>query len=106
MVGGADRGSRITVGPVDGDALPIEPIFHTLAGVNELTGVGTIFPDEKGRPSLHSHVSLGREGAAVTGCVRAGVVVWTILEVVLIEIDECSARRVKDQSTGFDLLDP
>jgi len=106
MVGAADGGSRLTAGPEDGDTRPIVPIIHQLAGVHELTGVGTIFPDGEGRPSLHSHVAVGRDGAAAAGCARAGVVVWTILEVVMLELDDCSARRVRDASTGFDLLDP
>lgn len=106
MLGAADEGSRMTAGPEDGDTRPIVPIIHRLAGVHELTGVGTIFPDDEGRPSLHSHVAVGRQGAAATGCIRAGVVVWTILEVVLMELDGCTARREKDAFSGFELLEP
>jgi predicted DNA-binding protein with PD1-like motif len=106
MVGAADEGSRLTAGPEDGGARPIVPLIHSLVGVHELTGVGTIFPDDEGRPSLHSHVAVGREGAAATGCIRAGVVVWTILEVVLLELEDCTARRAMDPSSGFELLEP
>lgn len=106
MVGGADRGSRLVAGPVDGAALPIVPREHLLADVHELAGVGTIFPDPQGRPSLHSHVAVGREGGAAAGCIRAGVVVWTILEVVVLELLDCTARRERDDATGFDLLVP
>ncbi|KQM11586.1 DNA-binding protein, partial [Methanomassiliicoccales archaeon RumEn M1] len=97
---------RLTAGPEDGGARPIVPLIHSLVGVHELTGVGTIFPDDEGRPSLHSHVAVGREGAAATGCIRAGVVVWTILEVVLLELEDCTARRAMDPSSGFELLEP
>ena len=106
MLGAADEGSRMTAGPEDGASSPIVPIIHRLDGVHELTGVGTLFPDEEGRPSLHSHVAVGRRGSGAAGCIRAGVVVWTILEVVLLELDYCTARRVKDEASGFDLLEP
>lgn len=106
MLGAADENSRLTSGPVNGNANPIIPIIHRLDEVHELAGVGTIFPDEEGRPSLHSHAAVGREGGGSAGCVRAGVVVWTILEVVILELDDCTARREKDRSTGFDLLVP
>ncbi|NCB17440.1 MAG: DNA-binding protein [Synergistales bacterium] len=75
-VGGAEDGSRIVMGPRDGHVLPIEPILHTLHGQHEVSGVGTIFPDVDGTPILHMHASFGRDGRSVTGCVRAGVVVW------------------------------
>lgn len=62
MVGAADRGSVIVCGPRDADARPVEPMKHTLPDVHELTGVGTLFPDEDGRPMLHVHAAFGREG--------------------------------------------
>ena len=106
MLGAADEGSRITAGPEGGGTRPIVPMIHRLGGVHELTGVGTIFPDEEGRPSLHSHVAVGRQGGGAAGCIRAGVVVWTILEVVLLELDDCTARRERDAPSGFELLEP
>jgi predicted DNA-binding protein with PD1-like motif len=105
-VGGADTGSRLVVGPEQGRASPVVPMEHELPGVHELAGVGTIFPDETGRPVLHLHAALGRERAAVAGCVRAGVKTWHVLEVVLTEIVGSSARRLPDAATGFKLLTP
>lgn len=105
-LGGADRGSRMVVGPKDGRAEKIEPMLTQLAGESELAGVGTIFPDENGEPSLHMHASAGRDGRSVTGCVRAGVRTWLIQEIVVIEILGSEARRVKDSRTGFHLLEP
>ncbi len=105
-LGGADRGSRMVVGPKDGRAEKIEPMLTQLAGESELAGVGTIFPDENGEPSLHMHASAGRDGRSVTGCVRAGVRTWLIQEIVVIEILGSEARRVKDPRTGFHLLEP
>ncbi len=105
-LGGADQGSRMVVGPRDGRSERIEPMLAQLAGESELAAVGTIFPDENGEPSLHMHASAGRDGRSVTGCVRAGVKVWLIQEVVVIEILGTASRRVKDPRTGFHLLEP
>ena len=105
-LGGADRGSRMVVGPKDGRADRIEPMMAQLAGESELAAVGTLFPDENGEPSLHMHASAGRDGRSVTGCVRAGVKVWLIQEVVVIEILGSDSRRAKDPRTGFHLLEP
>ena len=105
LVGGAGPG-KLVVGPEDGDALPPKPMLHTLAGIHEIAGVGTIFPDESGRPVLHMHAALGREGAARTGCVRKGVDIWKVGEVILLEITDNSATRLKDAATGFELLEP
>jgi predicted DNA-binding protein with PD1-like motif len=106
MVGAADRGSEIVCGPRDADARPVEPLRHTLPDVHEMTGVGTLFPDEDGRPMLHVHAAFGREGKASAGCVRSGVVVWQGLEGIMFELICPSARKVRDAETGFELLEP
>lgn len=105
-LGGADRGSRMVVGPRDGRSLEIEPMIADIVGESELAAVGTLFPGPDGDPSLHMHASVGREGGSVTGCVRAGVSTWLLQEVVVIELIDLEARRVKDPSTGFLLLEP
>jgi predicted DNA-binding protein with PD1-like motif len=76
-----------------------------LRGVHEGCGVGTIFSDEKGTPKLHMHASFGRNDNAVTGCVRLGVDVWQIGEVVILELTGSSVKRVKNSETGFELLE-
>ena len=105
FVGGAKGKSRIVVGPKDGDALPPEPMITLLKGVHETAGVGTIFPDEEGKLKLHMHASFGRKTNAVTGCVRMGVDVWRIGEVVLLELTGAKASRVKNKETGFEFLE-
>jgi predicted DNA-binding protein with PD1-like motif len=50
------------------------------------------------------HAAAGREGRATVGCTRAGVDVWLVGEVVLLEIVGPEARRRKDPETGFQLL--
>jgi predicted DNA-binding protein with PD1-like motif len=51
------------------------------------------------------HASFGRENAAVTGCVRLGVDVWLIGEVVLLELCGGTARRLRNKENGFELLE-
>lgn len=106
IVGGADKGSRLVVGPQDGRAEKIVPMTHVLENVHEVAGTGTIFPDAKGNPVLHMHMACGRDDDTVTGCVRSGVVVWHVMEVVLFELVDNMAKRAFDAATGFDLLKP
>jgi predicted DNA-binding protein with PD1-like motif len=105
FLGGAKENSRVVVGPKDGAALPPEPMVTLLQGVHEACGVGTIFADEAGKPKLHMHTSFGRNENTVTGCVRMGVDVWRIGEVVVLELAGAKARRVKDKETGFEFLE-
>ena len=42
----------------------------------------------------------------MTGCLRPGVDTWVVGEVVLYEILGAKAARLKDQETGFALLEP
>ncbi|MFP3979924.1 MAG: PPC domain-containing DNA-binding protein [Desulfosudaceae bacterium] len=106
MLGGADQGSRFVVGPEQGRAEPVVPMTRMLENVHEAAGVGTIFPDASGRPVLHMHMACGRQGETVTGCVRAGVCVWHVMEAVVWELTETRARRLHDDKTGFALLAP
>jgi len=105
LVGGAKEKSRVVVGPKDGEALPPEPVVTLLSGVNEVIGVGTIFVNEEGRPKLHMHASFGRGEKTVTGCVRLGVDVWHIGEVVILELTGTQAKRAVDKKTGFEFLE-
>jgi len=105
-LGGADRGSRLIVGPEDGEAEVTVPVHTELTGASEMAAVGTLFPDEDGEPSLHMHASCGRGEKSVTGCVRAGVKTWLIQEVVVIELIGLGSVRVTDAQSGFKLLRP
>jgi predicted DNA-binding protein with PD1-like motif len=106
VLGGADAGSRLVVGPEEGRSVAVSPMEHVLDEVHEVTGVGTIFPDERGRPVFHAHVAGGRGTATVTGCVRRGVRVWHVMEAIVTELLETTGKRVLDSRTGFDLLQP
>lgn len=105
FLGGAEDKSKVVVGPKDGKALPPEPMVTLLKGVHEACGVGTIFTDEHGKPKLHMHASFGRNDTAVTGCVRMGVDVWQIGEVVILELAGSSAKRANSKDTGFEFLE-
>lgn len=105
FLGGTQDKSKVVVGPKDGDATPPEPMVTLLKGVHEACGVGTVFTDEKGKPKLHMHASFGRNDNAITGCVRMGVDVWQIGEVVILELAGGSAKRVKNKGTGFEFLE-
>jgi len=105
VVGGIGEGSRMTVGPEMPYDSGIVPITITLGAPHELTASGTIFQDEEGNPMVHIHGAAGREGRAVTGCLRTGVVAWLVLEVVLIELIGEGAVRKKDKETGLKILE-
>jgi uncharacterized protein len=104
-VGGAQDGSRLVVGPEPGRGEAVVPMIHTLAGIQEVLGVGTLFPNDAGEPVLHLHAAAGREGGATVGCSRAGVEVWLVGEVIILEVTGTEAVRAKDPRTGFQLLD-
>jgi len=103
-VGGADAGSRLVAGPADGDARPIEPMVHIFENVHEIVGIGTLFPDEEGNPILHMHMACGRDKSAVAGCIRTGVKVWQVMEIVVFELVDAPALRTADPDLGFQML--
>ncbi len=106
-VGGADRGSRLVVGPrCSRDEFPVNPMTHTLKDAAEIAGTGTIFEDEHGKPLVHMHMACGRNDITVTGCIRNGVKVWHIMEMTIIEIKDARATRILDEKLGFKLLEP
>ena len=107
MHGGADQGSVLVTGPREArGAPPIAPQTTTLDHVHEVVGSGTIFPAEKGVPILHVHLACGRGENTITGCIRTGVKTWHVIEVILFELLDCSARRLPDAATGFGLMVP
>ena len=106
VLGGADAGSRLVVGPKDGRSNPIEPMLTSLHGVHEISGTGTLFPNEKGEPVLHMHIASGRDTETITGCVRQGVKVWHVMEVILWELLDSTAVRRKESASGFELMQP
>lgn len=73
VVGGADKESKLIVGPENGEEYPVSPMEYVLKGVHEISGIGTLFCDEEGEPMVHIHAANGREESTKTGCIREGV---------------------------------
>ncbi|MBU0973408.1 MAG: DNA-binding protein [Proteobacteria bacterium] len=106
ILGGADAGSTLVVGPEQGRVSKIVPKTRILDNVHEVCGTGTLFPDEGGKPVLHLHMACGRGFSTVAGCGRNGVRVWQVMEVIVHELLDSTGVRKKDNATGFDLLIP
>jgi len=106
VVGGIDSGSILIVGPEDGRVDEIVPMRHVVENICEVTGSGTIVPDESMNPVLHMHIAAGRKNQTITGCVRQGVKVWLVMEVIIQEFSNCLAMRIVDNDSGFKLLVP
>lgn len=105
IVGGAEKDSKIVVGPVDGTAAKPEKVYHHTSGVSEMFGVGTLFTNEGGEPKLHLHSSFGRGDKANTGCCWPGVSTWHIGEVIIHELTDHTALRRLNKDNGFELLE-
>lgn len=103
-VGGAKGGSRLVVGPDASRQDAVVPLVHTLTGIQEVLAVGTLFPNDQGEPVLHLHAATGREGDATVGCSRAGVDVWLVGEVIILEILGTKGSRRPEPPSGFSLL--
>jgi predicted DNA-binding protein with PD1-like motif len=104
IIGGADKGSKLIVGPERENEIPVSSMQYTLENVHEVAGTGTLFPDQQGNPVLHLHMACGRKSSTRTGCIRRGVRVWHIMEVILFELLESKGKRMVDPETGFTLL--
>ena len=104
-LGGANKGSKIIVGPKNKKSITPIPMIRLLKGISETHGFGTIFINEKKIPKLHMHASFGRKNKTITGCVRKGVNTWLVGEIIILEIINTSAIRKIDSITGFELLD-
>jgi predicted DNA-binding protein with PD1-like motif len=106
IIGGADKGSKLIVGSEreNENGTPVTPLEVVLENVHEIAGAGTLFPDDRGNPVLHLHMACGRKSSTRTGCIRRGVRVWHIMEVILFELLESKGKRVFDPETGFTLL--
>lgn len=105
IVGGADDGSCLVVGPEENRGAVLKPMTHLLENAHEVCGVGTLFWDDE-QPLLHMHLACGRGGKTVTGCIREGVAVWQVMEVIISEIVETGAVRAPEPPYGLKLLRP
>ena len=104
LVGGIGDG-EVVVGPRRSNERPPEPMLLPIDGAHEVVGVGVLAPGEDGKPILHIHAALGRSGKTMSGCLRPGVTTWLVAEAILYEILGADAVRIKDEQSGFALLD-
>jgi predicted DNA-binding protein with PD1-like motif len=104
LVGGIGGGD-IVVGPRRSEERTPEPMLLPIDGAHEVLGVGVLAPGEDGKPILHIHAALGRAGQTIGGCLRQGVTTWLVGEVILYEILGADVARVKDEQSGFVLLE-
>ena len=81
----------------------IVPHYEEFDDAREMVGVGTLFTQE-GKPSLHFHAGMGRQDKSLVGCPRAGMSVYLVLEVTIIELIGVEAERVMDPEFGVHLL--
>jgi len=105
LVGGIGAGD-VVVGPRYSQEMPPSPMLLPIDGAHEVVGVGVLAPGEDGKPVLHIHAALGRAGQTMAGCLRYGVTTWLVGEVILYEILGADVARVKDEQSGFELLEP
>jgi predicted DNA-binding protein with PD1-like motif len=103
LIGGVKNGG-VVVGPSD-DSMPPVPMIERFTDAREIAGIGTLFPDDDNRSSLHLHASIGKGTAPLTGCPRKGLDCWLITEAIIMEMKGVNARRLKDTKSGFSLLE-
>ncbi len=104
LVGGIGSG-EVVVGPRHSDEMPPEPMLLPIDGAHEVVGVGVLALNGEEKPILHIHAALGRSGNTMTGCLRPGVRTWLVGEVILYEILGADVARVRDEESGFELLE-
>lgn len=105
IVGGADDGSSLVVGPEEDRGQDLKPMKRVLENAHEVCGVGTLFWDNE-QPLLHMHMACGREDETITGCIRGGVAVWHVMEVIISEIVGTDAVRAAEKPYDLKLLRP
>jgi len=102
MAVGGMRSGKVVTGPEKTTGKVI-PHFEEFDDAREMVGFGTLFPQE-GKPCLHLHAGIGRRDGALVGCPRAGMSVYLVLEVVVIELLGIDASREFDPEFGVHLL--
>lgn len=102
MAVGGIRSGKVVTGPMNTTG-KIEPHYEEFNDAREMVGFGTVF-SQSGKPSLHFHAGIGRKERSLVGCPRAGMSVYLILEVVIVELLGVNAAREMDEEFGVHLL--
>ncbi|MFW6378097.1 MAG: PPC domain-containing DNA-binding protein, partial [Bacillota bacterium] len=104
FLGGADKKSKVVVGPEETPGKKLKSRITELKGISEAVGIGTIFSDEEGKPKLHLHAVFGHKDKTITGCTRKGVKTWLIGEVIIMELINHNSLRKLDLERDLKLL--
>lgn len=102
LIGGIREG-RIVVGP-ERDEIPPAPVWREIKESHEVVGIGTIFWEED-IPKVHFHGAFGKRETVKVGCLREISETFLVLEAIVIEIEDISAQRKFDKTSGLSLLD-
>ena len=101
VIGNLKKGSLVS--GAERAEIPVVPIWQHFRTNHEILGVGTIFQMEA-QPKVHLHAALVHGDELMAGCLREKSEVFLVAELVVLELLDISARRAKDEKTGFDLL--
>jgi predicted DNA-binding protein with PD1-like motif len=104
IIGGVKNGN-VVVGPKDASAIPLETLQERFSDEREIVGVGTLFLNGEGRPALHLHAGIGKGTSPIVGCPRKGVDCWLVGEVIMLELVNVTAQRVKQGKYDLEFLE-
>ena len=99
---GALKKSSGSVGPFK-DELPVNPIIIDVNKVKEVLGIGTIFWQDD-EPKIHLHSAIGHESELNLMCVRSKTEVFILIEAILQEYVQTTAKRKMDDEVKMPLL--
>lgn len=101
LIGGMKKG-RVVAGP-ENEKLPPKPVWREIQESNEVLGIGTIFW-EGDEPKVHLHGAFGKKEKIRVGCLREISETFLVIEAIIFEIEEITARREYDEISGLVLL--
>ncbi len=106
FVGGLSNG-RLVTGPESASVDNIKPEYKEIDGrPRETLSLGVIAPGEDGKPRAHIHGALGRRDEAAVGCLRPGIKVWLMGEMIIQEITGTESKRVLNRVNKLGYLEP
>jgi len=101
---GALKSGEIVACPKNYDLPPVSDWIY-FKSPYEVVGLGTIFKKEN-EPYLHMHGALGRGEKSLVGCIRKIAEVYIIVEVIILEFVQSTAKRIYNEKSELNLLEP
>lgn len=106
LIGGLHQG-RMVVGPHNESVDLVKPKLKDIdAQPGETISFGVIAPDKHGKPVAHIHGALGRGEETTVGCLRPGIKTWLMGEVIIQEIVGTASKRILNNKTKLNFLEP